>query len=376
MQNQSGQDDANWTKKLRLKTAMTRGKADRVPSLPQIDTQHGIQYTERDYNKGIIKAYADPWMFLERTIKMAEKFDYDGIRLGLPRDPVRVRDENGILVAYEIETDRRVGIVDINAGAKIIPDVPEGIISSDDDLKSTPKPSAEELLSSPPYETLKKAIDIVKEKFFVVSWALAPTVSYVLNRRGEERGLIDLIENRSLCERIMDLGLELAIEAAKALAGCGVDALNLGEAYCSCSLISPAVFEDYCVPRLQVFCEEVHKEGVLIYLHICGNSRPILEMMADTGVDCIEPLDPLGGVDVADAKKRVGRRVALMGGVNTLSLLNNSPQEVREETLKCCRDGGRDGGYIIASGDMIPNFTPPENLHALVQAGKDYRYTS
>ena len=26
-----------------------------------------------------------------------------------------------------------------------------------------------------------------------------------------------------------------------------------------------------------------------------------LELMADTGVDCIEPLDPLGGVDVADA---------------------------------------------------------------------------
>ena len=40
----------------------------------------------------------------------------------------------------------------------------------------------------------------------------------------------------------------------------------------------------------------MHKMGLKIYLHICGNSNPILEMMASTGVDAIEPLDPLGGV--------------------------------------------------------------------------------
>ncbi len=376
MAKHSRQDAIDWTKKLRLKTAMSRGKADHVPSLPQIDTQHGIQFTEGDYKEGLIRAYADPWMFLERTISIAERFDYDGIRLGLPGDPVRVRDEHGSLVAYDIENDRRLGVVDIKGGASILPDVPAGLILDEDDLPNTPKSRAEELLSSHPYEMLMNAIDLVKEKLFVVSWALAPTVSYVLLRRGQERGLVDLVENRYLCERIMDLGLELSIEGARALARCGVDALCLGEAYCSCSLISPAIFEHYCVSRLQAFCEEVHKEGVLIYLHVCGNSRPILEMMAETGVDCIEPLDPLGGVDVADAKKRIGGRVALMGGVNTLTLLNGSPHEVREEALNCCRAGGRDGGYIIASGDMIPNFTPPENLQALVQAGKDYRYTT
>ncbi|OHB80635.1 MAG: hypothetical protein A2V98_10595 [Planctomycetes bacterium RBG_16_64_12] len=55
------------------------------------------------------------------------------------------------------------------------------------------------------------------------------------------------------------------------------------------------------MPYVAKVVEAVRPFGVLTYLHICGNSTQILELMADTGVDCIEPLDPLGGVDVADA---------------------------------------------------------------------------
>ncbi|MHB1318984.1 MAG: uroporphyrinogen decarboxylase family protein [Anaerolineae bacterium] len=112
--------------------------------------------------------------------------------------------------------------------------------------------------------------------------------------------------------------------------------------------------------------------GVLIYLHVCGNSVPILELMADTGVDCIEPLDPLGGVDVADAKRRVGHRVALMGGVNTLTLLGGTPDEVTAEARECIRKGAQGGGYILGAGDMVPRHARPENVDAMIAAAKTY----
>ena len=76
-------------------------------------------------------------------------------------------------------------------------------------------------------------------------------------------------------------------------------------------------------------------------------------------------MDPLGGVEVADAKARIGGKVALMGGVNTLTLNSGTRDEVMAEAIKVCRQGGPHG-YILAAGDMVPPETPLENLQAMV----------
>ena len=92
-------------------------------------------------------------------------------------------------------------------------------------------------------------------------------------------------------------------------------------------------------------------------------------MLADTGAHVVEPLDPLGGVEVADAKRRIGQRVALMGGVNTLTLADGTPDEVRAEAIRKCREGGPHG-YILAAGDMVPPNTPLANLQAMVDVAR------
>jgi uroporphyrinogen-III decarboxylase len=54
-----------------------------------------------------------------------------------------------------------------------------------------------------------------------------------------------------------------------------------------------------------------------------------------------------------------------MGGLNTLTLANGTPDEVRVEAIRKCREGGP-LGYILAAGDMVPPNTPLENLQAMV----------
>ena len=95
-------------------------------------------------------------------------------------------------------------------------------------------------------------------------------------------------------------------------------------------------------------------------------------MLADTGVHVVEPLDPAGGVSVADAKRRIGDRVALMGGLSTLTLSNGTPEEVRAEAIQKCREGGPHG-YILAAGCMVPPETPLENLQAMVDVATGRR---
>jgi MtaA/CmuA family methyltransferase len=278
------------------------------------------------------------------------------------------------MTAVDPATGKRLGRIDVLGGGGLIRDHPIFPVESLDDLKKIPRPHSEELLAFRPFISLRQAVEKAKKRFFVASSPGPFTVNYVSERRGREQALMDLVTEPGLAKKIMDVGLEIAIEKAKALVKCGVDALYIGDPSASASLISPTQFKEFCLSRFRTFCDELHKYGVLIYLHICGNASPIREMMADTGADCLEPLDPLGGVSVADAKRRVGHRVALMGGVNTLTLLNGSPAAVYEEALGCCRAGGADGGYILAAGDMVPDFTPEENVRSLVQAAKDYCY--
>lgn len=63
------------------------------------------------------------------------------------------------------------------------------------------------------------------------------------------------------------------------------------------SLLSPAMWRKFIAPNLTYFCKEVHSycPEAKIYCHICGNILPILEDLIETGLDCIAPLDPLGG---------------------------------------------------------------------------------
>ena len=92
----------------------------------------------------------------------------------------------------------------------------------------------------------------------------------------------------------------------------------------------------------------------------------------ETGLDCIGPLDPLGGFTPGQAREIVGDRVSLMGGVNTLSFINNTSNQIIEEAKMCILEAGKRGGYILSSGCVIPRGASKENLRALRIATEKY----
>ena len=343
--------------------------------MPQICHVHAVSVLCDDYRQGIAEAMENPSLIDELMLKIAEHYGVDGLRIFLTPDAVKVKDDGETMVAFDGETGKRLGRVDLLGGAAVIPDEEGMRIETAEEVKKIPHVRCEDLLKTAPYERLRKSTKRAHEMgFFVASAPTDYVIKAVIRYRGREQTYVDLLTEPDLVKRIMEAELANAIEVSRALIKCGIDAIYTGDPSSSCSLISPGQWEEFCLPIFKALCKEVHKEGVMVYMHICGNAKPILEMMADTGADCIEPLDPLGGVEVADAKRRVGNRVALMGGVNTLTLSQGSAEEVYEEAMACCRDGGGGGGYILAAGDMVPDHSPEENVKALVKAARDSRY--
>jgi len=95
-------------------------------------------------------------------------------------------------------------------------------------------------------------------------------------------------------------------------------------------------------------------------------------LLIEAGLNCIAPLDPLGGFTVADVRRTVGDATVLMGGVNTLSFSNCTPDEVRQEAVRCMEEGDRNGRFILGSGCALPHDTKRENIEALVDAAAEF----
>lgn len=188
------------------------------------------------------------------------------------------------------------------------------------------------------------------------------------------QALMDLYDRPEFCHRLLEKALAIALENTKALLTLGIDGLMLGDTYGG--VVGPESFKEFCLPYFQRYVKEVRAldPEVIIYLHVCGKSDCIFELMADSGVDCIEPLDNLAGVQVADAKQRVGHRVGLMGGMNTYKLACGTLDEVIADCHRVLSEGAPGGGFTLASGDMLPTETSQEKVFTLLEMAKAWRY--
>ena len=87
-----------------------------------------------------------------------------------------------------------------------------------------------------------------------------------------------------------------------------------------------------------------------------------LESLAECGSDAIG-LD--WTMDIGAARRRVGNRVALQGNLDPAVLLS-TPEAVRQEAEQVLAAFGSGTGHIFNLGHGVSQFTPPENVAALV----------
>ncbi len=89
-----------------------------------------------------------------------------------------------------------------------------------------------------------------------------------------------------------------------------------------------------------------------------------LEAQAEIGADALG-LD--WAVDIGEARKRVGDKVALQGNLDPAILLS-TPQAVEREVATVLASYGSGNGHVFNLGHGITQHTPPENAAAMIDA--------
>ena len=174
---------------------------------------------------------------------------------------------------------------------------------------------------------------------------------------------------------LMETSSDALIVFLKALLEAGTDVIQVADSLASLDMISPAIYEKYVYPfeckvfkTLQPLARE---KGAVALLHICGDTRKILPLMASTGTDILE-ID--SKVDMAEAKALTGGRVALMGNLDPSAvLLQRTPELIKstaQTAMKNC--DALSGGFILGSGCEVAPKSPVENIKALVEAAHSF----
>jgi len=138
-------------------------------------------------------------------------------------------------------------------------------------------------------------------------------------------------------------------------------------------MVSVEMTKRFIVPPFAKIAEYCHSRGIPCLKHSDGNLWPLFETIIEAGADGVHPIDPMGGMDMGEAKAKYGHRVCLMGNVScAFSLVSGTPDEVRQETKDVIRKGGRGGGLICMSSNSIHSGVKPENYMAMLETIREW----
>ena len=123
-------------------------------------------------------------------------------------------------------------------------------------------------------------------------------------------------------------------------------------------LVSGRLYDKFIAENDARLIAAVKATGTLSDLHNCGKTNHLLERMVAAGPHAIETLTPPivssgGDIDLADAKRRVGAQVCLMGGFDERVLASDDPEDVRREARRCLDAAKAGGGYVLYAAGQV-----------------------
>lgn len=197
---------------------------------------------------------------------------------------------------------------------------------------------------------------------------------YYLNLFGFSEGFIALLEFPEKAGEILRRFAEGIRKLAVAIAGRGVEAVKVSSPYAGAGFISPQFYRDFVLPFESQIARAVSSCGVPAYVHTCGAIHDRLEMMVEAGfagLECLDP-PPLGTVELADAKRRVGGNAFIKGNIDPVNvLLEGDVEAVRRDAGARLAIGKPGGRYILSTACSIAPHTPRQNVEALARVVED-----
>lgn len=380
----------------RLGMAMRLGRPDRVPVMCQLALGHYFLHAGLDP----VEIWHDSQAFAEALVTLQRRYGFDGILVNLPgRDP-RWRD-----AVREVTAAGPDRIVTWGNGSRtVVPPDDNPHVYRPDGTRFAPafdRIDPERLFYVEPHEaagltypqswgftgepaepgprffppwhfdTVKAVRALAGEAVSVHAEIFSP-FSQWLELVAHADALMALIDDPGKVDACLARLAEGAAALAIGQVEAGADAVLMSSAFAGAGFISRAHYRRFVLPHERAVIAAVKaRHDVPIYTHTCGAIGDRLDLMAETGTNGIDTLDPppLGTVDFAEARRLTRGRLFLKGNLDPVHTLLEG---TREDVLAAARErlaiAAPGDGYVLSTACSVAPHTPPDHVAALLEA--------
>jgi uroporphyrinogen decarboxylase len=178
-----------------------------------------------------------------------------------------------------------------------------------------------------------------------------------------------LYENPKHLHQLLDKTADTVIDYLNSQIEAGADSVMIFDTWGG--LLNKESYETFSLRYMKKIVDGLNrvKDGKTIPVTIFTKGGGMwLEQIADTGCDGVA-ID--WGVELGDAEKRIGGKVALQGNLDP-NVLFGSPDTIRSEVNKIMSQFKGDTGHVFNLGHGITPDVDPENMKVLVDAVHEF----
>jgi MtaA/CmuA family methyltransferase len=283
-------------------------------------------------------------VLVEGQLRVAEGFGFD--QVGCISDPARETADCGAAIIFHEDTP---------------PDIDEKNALLADKSRLT-KLKIPDVLGGGRMHDRIRAAALFKEKAgkdkIIEGWIEGPCAEGA-DLRGINTIMTDFYDDTGFVGDLFEFVTELGLRFAKAQIEAGVDLMGIGDA--AASLVGPKIYQEFVWPYEKRLIDGIHKLGATVRLHICGDTRAILEGMGKLGCEMVDLDYPC---PVRMAREKMGPEQVICGNINPVSVLrDSSAEDVYKAVGNCHKEAG--DRFIVGAGCEVPRDTPIENIRAL-----------
>lgn len=337
--------DDQMTPKERAFALFAGKEVDRMPIKlfsPYIGMNFGVSYEEA-FNKAESRA---KWL-----IESYKRFGQDGLSVNYRLD--------GIPVAFGAEsTYDSVGI----------PIVKNAVIEKPEDCKNLDLEKLRfenDVNAQVAFDAVSIIQEELSDEIFTGVGFMGPFTT-AANLLGTDKVMKAMRKNPEGLHMLLDFAAEATIEVGRKFVQ---NQIGIGLAEPTASMVSPKFFREFVAPYYVKVMDKWKEWGCRgAGFHICGDTTRLLEEFTMMGIRGIS-ID--SSVDLDYAKATVGDKLSIMGNVDTIAILEGTPETIEKAVKDTYAKGWNNPrGFTLAPGCDIPVQTPLENIDAYMRAAR------